>query len=87
MHNIGVAVTGTGFMGPTHIEALPRLDIPVVGVTGSSPAKSRAFAERMGIPKAVGDFSAPPFFPTFAEGHREIVLCEAILRGDSARRF
>jgi hypothetical protein len=25
------------------------------------------------------DFSAPPTFPTFADGHREIVLCEAIL--------
>ncbi len=56
MHNIGVAVTGTGFMGPTHIEALRRLGIPVVGVMGSSPAKSRAFAERMGIPSAYADF-------------------------------
>jgi len=27
-----------------------------------------------------GDFSAPPGFPTFADGHREIVLCEAILK-------
>lgn len=26
-----------------------------------------------------GDFAAPPTFPTFADGHREIVLCEAIL--------
>jgi predicted dehydrogenase len=26
-----------------------------------------------------GDMSAPPTFPTFADGHREIVLCEAIL--------
>jgi predicted dehydrogenase len=25
-----------------------------------------------------GDFAAPPTFPTFADGHREIVLCEAI---------
>ncbi len=29
---------------------------------------------------ANGDFSAPATFPTFAEGHEEIVLCEAILR-------
>lgn len=28
---------------------------------------------------AAGDFSAPPTYPTFADGHREIVLCEAIL--------
>ncbi|MCB0162382.1 MAG: gfo/Idh/MocA family oxidoreductase, partial [Caldilineaceae bacterium] len=27
-----------------------------------------------------GDFSAPKPFPTFADGHREIVLCEAVLR-------
>jgi predicted dehydrogenase len=27
-----------------------------------------------------GDFAAPPPFPTFADGHREILLCEAILR-------
>ncbi|MGA2254649.1 MAG: Gfo/Idh/MocA family oxidoreductase [Thermoguttaceae bacterium] len=29
---------------------------------------------------AVGDFAAVPLFPTFAEGHREVLLCEAILR-------
>lgn len=28
---------------------------------------------------AAGDFLAKPLFPTFAEGHREVVLCEAIL--------
>jgi hypothetical protein len=27
-----------------------------------------------------GDFSAPPPFPTFADGHKEILLCEAILK-------
>lgn len=29
---------------------------------------------------AAGDFSAPAPFPTFADGHREIALCEAILK-------
>ncbi len=29
---------------------------------------------------AAGDFDAPPPFPTFADGHREIRLCEAILK-------
>jgi len=29
---------------------------------------------------AAGDFSAEPTFPTFEDGHREILLCEAILR-------
>jgi predicted dehydrogenase len=28
---------------------------------------------------AGGDYAATPLFPTFAEGHREVVLCEAIL--------
>jgi predicted dehydrogenase len=32
-----------------------------------------------------GDFSAPPHFPTFADGHREIVLCEAVLKSQRER--
>ena len=32
-----------------------------------------------------GDFSRPPTFPTFADGHREIVLCEAILQSHRQR--
>lgn len=31
---------------------------------------------------AAGDFTAPPPFPTFADGHREILLCEAILKSN-----
>lgn len=34
-----------------------------------------------------GDFSAPPSFPTFADGHREIVLCEAILASHREQRW
>jgi predicted dehydrogenase len=34
-----------------------------------------------------GDFSAPPPFPTFADGHREIVLCEAILKSHREQRW
>ncbi|HUQ69106.1 MAG TPA: Gfo/Idh/MocA family oxidoreductase [Planctomycetaceae bacterium] len=34
---------------------------------------------------ANGDRSAPPPYPTFADGHREIVLCEAILRSHRER--
>ncbi len=56
MFDKGVAVVGTGFMGPAHIEALRRLGIQVIGVLGSSPAKSHAFAERMSIPKAYANF-------------------------------
>ena len=33
------------------------------------------------------DFSAPKPFPTFADGHREIVLCEAILKSHREQRW
>ena len=34
---------------------------------------------------AKGDFARTPQFPTFADGHREILLCEAILRSHRDR--
>jgi predicted dehydrogenase len=34
---------------------------------------------------AKGDFSAPPPFATFADGHREVVLCEAVLESHRKR--
>jgi len=43
----------------------------------------RAFYEYI----EAGDFKAPPTFPTFADGHREIVLCEAILRSHREQRW
>jgi predicted dehydrogenase len=36
---------------------------------------------------AQGDFSGPQPFPTFLDGHREILLCEAILRSHRERRW
>lgn len=36
---------------------------------------------------AAGDFSAKPLFPTFAEGHREVVLCEAILKSHRQEKW
>ncbi|MCX7824105.1 MAG: Gfo/Idh/MocA family oxidoreductase [Verrucomicrobiae bacterium] len=36
---------------------------------------------------AAGDFSAPPTFPTFADGHREIALCEAILQSHRQNKW
>ncbi|MBK8048339.1 MAG: Gfo/Idh/MocA family oxidoreductase [Anaerolineales bacterium] len=56
MYDIGVAITGTGFMGPTHTEALRRLGVRVEGILGSSPEKSQKFASQYGIPKAYQDF-------------------------------
>lgn len=34
-----------------------------------------------------GDFSAESTFPTFADGHREILLCEAILKSHREQRW
>lgn len=36
---------------------------------------------------AAGDFSAQPLFPTFAEGAREVVLCEAIVQSHQEQRW
>ncbi len=36
---------------------------------------------------AAGDMSAPPTFPTFEDGHREIVLCEAVLKSHREGRW
>ncbi len=54
----GVAITGAGFMGPAHLEALRRLGIHVVGILGSSPEKSRAAADQLGLEKAYANFDA-----------------------------
>jgi len=48
-----VAITGTGFMGFVHAEALKRMSgIEVVGIQGSTPDKSKRAAERLDLPKA-----------------------------------
>ncbi|MDG2167617.1 MAG: Gfo/Idh/MocA family oxidoreductase, partial [Opitutales bacterium] len=48
-----VAITGTGFMGTVHTEALKRLKgIEVIGIQGSSPEKSKAAAEQLELAKA-----------------------------------
>ncbi len=36
---------------------------------------------------ATGDWHAAPTFPTFADGHHEILLCEAILRSHREQRW
>jgi len=55
--SIGVAVVGTGFIGPVHVEALRRLGHRVVGLLGSSAEKSRAAADALGIPKGYATFA------------------------------
>jgi predicted dehydrogenase len=48
MKTAGVALVGTGFIGPVHAEALRRLGKPLVGVLGSTPEKSQAAARSLG---------------------------------------
>jgi predicted dehydrogenase len=43
----------------------------------------RAFYEYI----AAGDFSAPPLYPTFADGHHSILLCDAILKSHREQRW
>lgn len=57
MKSLGVAVVGTGFIGPVHVEALRRVGQNVVGILGSDIMKSRLAAEILGIPKAYGSYS------------------------------
>jgi predicted dehydrogenase len=56
MQSIGVAVAGTGFIGPVHVEALRRAGVNVVGILGSSPSKSRAAADSLGLSTAYETF-------------------------------
>lgn len=56
MKSFGVAVAGTGFIGPVHVEALRRAGQHVVGILGSTPAKSRAAAAALGVPRGYAEF-------------------------------
>jgi predicted dehydrogenase len=50
-------VVGAGFIGPVHVEALRRAGVRVAGILGSSPEKSAAVAERLGLPRGYRDFA------------------------------
>ena len=53
------AITGTGFMGEVHAEALKRLQgVTLVGIQGSSPEKSESAATRLELEKAYDDWNA-----------------------------
>ena len=54
-------------------------------VVGASSGELRAVRETM--LRMLKENGAPPTFPTFADGHREIVLCEAILRSHIEGRW
>lgn len=51
------AIAGLGFMGPTHIQILRRLGIPIVGILGINMAEGKAVSERMGISRIFRDYT------------------------------
>ena len=57
MEKLKVGVIGTGFIGPTHIEAIRRLGfVEVVGLAGNGQEKAEKKAAELGIPKAYGNY-------------------------------
>lgn len=57
MRKIKAAVIGTGFIGPTHIEAIRRLGFAeVVAISGSDLAKTRKKADELNIGRAYDDY-------------------------------
>jgi predicted dehydrogenase len=50
------AVVGTGFIGPVHVEGLRRAGVDVAGIVGSSPEKSYAAADRLGLRHGYASF-------------------------------
>lgn len=64
-----VAIIGTGFIGPVHVEALRRIGIQVVGVLGSSPDKSAVAARLLGIERAYTELQEIVTDPTVDSVH------------------
>ncbi len=58
MNRLSVAVVGTGFIGPVHVEALRRLGVRVKGILGSSAEKSEAAARRLGLDAGYPDYAS-----------------------------
>lgn len=56
MKSVGIALVGTGFIGPVHVEALRRLGREVVGVLASSPEKSAKAAATLRIPRGYSSY-------------------------------
>ena len=57
MDELRAAVAGSGFMGPTHIEALRRMGVEVVGILGSTLEKGQVAAKRLGVPRVYANFN------------------------------
>ena len=55
--SVGAAVVGTGFIGPVHVEAIRRLGHRVVGILGSTAAKSAAAASSLNLEKGYATYA------------------------------
>lgn len=56
-NKIKVGIIGTGFIGPTHIEAIRRLEfVEVVALAQNGDESARSKAEQLGVPLAYGDY-------------------------------
>jgi predicted dehydrogenase len=56
MSGLRTVVVGTGFIGPVHVEALRRIGVTTAGVIGTTPSRSTAAAERLGLPSIIKTF-------------------------------
>jgi len=56
--SLGVAVVGTGFIGPVHVEAIRRLGHRVVGVVASTPEKAEWAARAWQIERGYPDLAS-----------------------------
>jgi predicted dehydrogenase len=52
MQKINAAIIGLGFVGRAHLDALRRLGISVQGVLGSTPERTKASRDALGLPRA-----------------------------------
>ena len=56
LSQIGVAVAGTGFIGPVHVEALKRAGVHVTGILGRTPEQSERARKQLGLPHAYASY-------------------------------
>jgi predicted dehydrogenase len=56
IENLSAAVAGTRFIGPVYVEGL-RPGVQAAGIVGSSPEKSKAATERLGLPRGYESFT------------------------------
>ncbi|WP_025896792.1 Gfo/Idh/MocA family protein [Kordiimonas gwangyangensis] len=83
MVNLTAAIIGTGFMGPTHAEALARIGVQVRGILGSSAAKSEDARAALGLAKAYTSYDEVLADPAVQAVH----LCVPnVLHADYAKR-